>query len=217
MAAVVRIRDRGIYVKAILGVKDAFPSFLTPSRSYTPGPPPNAGYRARKLHHLTRSVISCSVCWHQTLRRPLFPLGSFLASDLLRVRKGTLIARYLTLFLTFLVSGLLHLVADLTRGISWQASGAISFFCTHAAGIMLEDAVHALLPPAAGHGWSSRCRKAIGYVFVLAFLLWSTPMWQYPSLSVDTGLPEDALLPFSVVRWFVGVEAGESEQKSPNL
>jgi Membrane bound O-acyl transferase family len=156
------------------------------------------------LQQLTRCGISFSVWWHQALRLPLSSTASFLASDVLRVRRGTLIARYLTLFLTFFVSGLLHLVADLTRGISWQASGALSFFCTHAGGIMLEDAVQAVLPVSAAHGWSSKCRRAVGYVWVLAFLVWSTPMWQYPSLSVDTGLPEDGLLPFSVLGWLVG-------------
>jgi Membrane bound O-acyl transferase family len=147
---------------------------------------------------------------------PLSDTAFFLASDVLRARRGTLIARYLTLFLTFFVSGLLHLMADLTRGTSWQASGALSSFYTHAAGIMLEDVVQALLPLAAAHGWSSKYRKAVGYVWVLAFLLWSTSMWQYPSLSVDTGLPMDALLPFSVVGSFVGRRKGIPVISYPN-
>ncbi|KAF4554064.1 MBOAT-like protein 5 [Elsinoe fawcettii] len=136
------------------------------------------------------------VFWHQALRIPLSAMGGFLTTTI-GLRKGSLASRYVQLFLTFYVSGLLHIVADLARGISWKDSGAISFFCTQAFGIMAEDAVQALLARGATQKEGRVGRKVFGYIWTALFLIWSTPMWQYPSLSVDSGTPEDALLPFS--------------------
>lgn len=62
-------------------------------------------------------------------------------------------------------------------------SGAVQFFCVQALGIMIEDGVQYLhrrlfkRDSGAQHSLLERC---IGYAWVLAFLVWTTPVWIFP-------------------------------------
>lgn len=88
-------------------------------------------------------------------------------------------SRYLKVFLTFAVSGAMHVVADGGGGMSMAESGALRFFCTQALGIMLEDSVQELYLRMGGRK-GSVLAKVVGYVWVLGFLSWSSPRWVYP-------------------------------------
>lgn len=88
--------------------------------------------------------------------------------------------------------------------ISWSESGAIRFFSMQAIGIMLEDFVQGIFR------WISReprtakpaksWRAGIGYFWVLAWLVWTTPYFSYASVSRGAG---KGILPFSLLEVFI--------------
>lgn len=102
----------------------------------------------------------------------------------------------------FLVSGFIHLLIDIASGIPLHASGAMTFFVTHAFGIFLEDLVIAtyrflilsnLRPPSLGE-------RILGRLWVVAFFTWSIPVYFYPMLWRSNMGLEDSTIPFSVVK-----------------
>lgn len=143
--------------------------------------------------------------FRQTFSSP----AKFLVDRVLHLTNHRLVARYAKIFATFFLSGLLHLVVDLALGMSLSESGAVRFFCMQAVEIMLEDGVQAMyrrmrgtesaLPPS---GWA----RTLGYVWVVAFLSWSTPMYAYPAIRRNHGDAKDRILPFSVLRLMLGWE-----------
>lgn len=151
------------------------------------------------------------------LRRPFSSLADFLIHDLLRLTQHLLLARYAQILATFLVSGLLHLVVDLALGMSFSDTGSVRFFCTQALGIAIEDGVQAVSRSVrggigavgssssapVGEGW---VKKTVGFVWVVAFLSWSTPVWVYPAIRMNQGEAKDRILPFSVLRLLLGRE-----------
>lgn len=87
----------------------------------------------------------------------------------------------------------------------WQ-SGAPRFFVTQALGILLEDIVrvqwrHLQLNKRDSNMQKMllRIRRRLGYLWVLVFLVWSTPVWVYPAIAVNRGEPKDRVLPFSIL------------------
>jgi hypothetical protein len=69
-----------------------------------------------------------------------------------------------------------------------QEYGAIQFFCNQALGIMIEDGVQELYRRISGKSNDSvdtpLWAKIMGYLWVVAFLSWSTPIWVYPWVRV---------------------------------
>lgn len=68
-------------------------------------------------------------------------------------------------------------------------------------GIVLEDTVQALCRPYVGEKvraspWTAR---AVGYLWVAAWMVWTTPVWTYPSMKRDEG---GRILPFSLISLF---------------
>lgn len=75
-------------------------------------------------------------------------------------------------------------------------SGALRCFCAQALGIMLEDGAQEVYRRFGGKpGLLSRI---VGYIWVLAFLSWSTAAWQYPATLVTK--KEDVLFRLSAFR-----------------
>jgi Membrane bound O-acyl transferase family len=143
------------------------------------------------------------------LRQPFSSIGNFLVKDVLRLNTPRLLVRYSKILATFFVSGLLHLVVDLALGMSFSESGSVRFFCTQALGIAIEDSVQAIYRARSGgrsrmsiqtQAWA----KSIGYVWVVAFLAWSTPVWVYPAIRMNKGEADDRILPFSLLRLLLG-------------
>jgi hypothetical protein len=98
------------------------------------------------------------------------------------------------LFLTFLLSGLVHLATDLSTGVPVAESGAVRFFCMQALGIAIEDgvgrfwAVLSLKGEDATRKKEERGRenrvgwqKALGYAWVVAWFAWTTPSFTWPT------------------------------------
>ena len=131
----------------------------------------------------------------------------FLVHDILHIPPNTLTARYAKILATFFVSGLLHLSTDLAGGIPLAESGAVRFFCTQALGICLEDSVQAVyrhfVPKKVLENSRSASREylvqIIGYIWLILFLSWSTPVWVFPAIRRNTGTAEDRILPFSIL------------------
>ena len=87
--------------------------------------------------------------------------------------------------------------------------GAMRFFCTQFLGVVIEDTVQAQwsrMERGQGRvcgrvaGW----KKWVGYAWVLVFLVWSTPVFQYPVMMAKRPAG-DAMLPFSVARVIFGI------------
>lgn len=138
--------------------------------------------------------------WHQNLRNNLEGPSRFLTHRILRLPRGSLPARYSSIFFTFFLSGTLHIASDIGISVPPSQSGALRFFCTNALAIMLEDGVQELSRRLNGGkspgGWWSRI---LGYVWVVVFLSWSTACWQYPQLRI-VRREEDRILEFGVLR-----------------
>ena len=127
-----------------------------------------------------------------------------LITGILHLPERTTAARYIHLFLTFVFSGVMHAASDLAQGTSWNETGAMRFFCTQAVGIMFEDSFRLL---AGVDLFRLRLQskqiimsKILRYIWVVIFLVWSTPVWIYPSMRMNRGEEKDTVVPFSVLR-----------------
>ena len=112
--------------------------------------------------------------WHQHLGLKFSSPTDFLHFDMLRMRKGTLMSRYSHLFL---VSRINYQPFKFPAGIEPQESGAIQFFLTQAAGIMIEDGIQAMYPSVYGLN-----RDGSGAAPHWARWLWVIVIWVRPSL-----------------------------------
>lgn len=117
--------------------------------------------------------------------------ADFITHKILRIPHGTFVARYSKIFFAFAVSGIMHVVSDSGGSVPIAESGALSFFCAQALGIILEDGAQEVYRNIFGNKYSGVCR-AIGYFWVVTFLSWSTPVWVYPM--VRSMKREDMLL-----------------------
>lgn len=146
-------------------------------------------------------LIFGSVVWHQHLRKSLTAPADLVVYKIFRLSKGGLITRYLHLSLVFLISGLLHTWVEVGMGFPTRQSGQIQFFMTQIVGILLEDAVQAFYRAVYGiqRGAPPTTRaRAVGYIWLVVFLWWSTPAWFYPRQRVSQGNQSEAVLPFSL-------------------
>lgn len=102
-------------------------------------------------------------------------------------------SRYTRLMIAFFISGLIHYHADQVMGVPDSENGAVVFFLLHAAFIILGDALGpvaiALLP--------SRLRHILGWLWVFAFFIWTSPIWIYSGMRLGTS--SAALLPVRVL------------------
>ncbi|KAF5676105.1 acetyltransferase [Fusarium heterosporum] len=151
--------------------------------------------------HLNGPISACytvrgfwGTFWHQLYRKSLTGWGDFVSDKVLRLRRGTLLSRYTRLFLAFLTSGAMHHCMHYIYRFTADESFSIEkFYVTQALGIMFEDAVQA----ASGNlPLSQPVRRAVGYIWVLVFFAWSTPIASYPSMR---GGDPGQMVPFSVM------------------
>jgi hypothetical protein len=80
-----------------------------------------------------------SVVWHQQCRRVCSAPSIFVARDVLRLRKGSFASKYLQLFLSFAISGLIHGGASMLYHGSLNDDGAMKVFLAQTLVIFLED------------------------------------------------------------------------------
>lgn len=129
--------------------------------------------------------------------------ASFIANSLLRLPPGSPFSSFTYLFFIFIFSGIMHAASDLAQGTPWRDSAAIHFFATQAFGVLLEDAarqaIQYMRPKMARKIEQMFLLRVIGYLWVFVFLVWSTPVWIYPSLRMNKGEEKDAVVPFSLI------------------
>ena len=140
--------------------------------------------------------------WHQAFRNNFEGPSRFISHEILHLRRGSLAARYSFIFFVFLISGVLHMASDIGLNVPPSESGAVRFFCTNALGIMLEDVVQETSRSFNGSERPDRLwAKLVGYLWVLMFLSWSAPCWQFPQMRVMNC--EDRRLKYGTLRSLV--------------
>ena len=134
---------------------------------------------------------------------------------MLRFRRGSQLARVLSVFLTFAISGLIHKLVDATGGVPYTDNSALVSFSMQAVGITLEDLVQqvhyrsasktsAATPQLVGYTVRGNSHseppkvwhKTVGYIWVFAWLVWVTAPYSYSK----TRNPVDPVFPFSVTQ-----------------
>ncbi|KAI1382459.1 hypothetical protein F4677DRAFT_26512 [Hypoxylon crocopeplum] len=80
---------------------------------------------------------------------------------------------------------------DVSQGIPLQESGAMKFFVMQSFGIMFEDSLLWILKHFSGQQSlkHNSILRMIGYVWVAAWLVWSSPAWLYPTMRRSKGEP----------------------------
>ena len=123
-----------------------------------------------------------------------------------------LFTRYLELFLVFGLLGSSQLYIEVARGLRWEESGALEFSLLMATGIVVEDFFRwiigvekdeAKIEHDEGEGTRigpsekfALGKRATGYIWVLLFFSWATPVWMYPVMR-NTGAAREDPVPFS--------------------
>ncbi|KAL3482655.1 membrane bound O-acyl transferase family-domain-containing protein [Aspergillus germanicus] len=150
--------------------------------------------------------------WHQSFRAFLTANTDFFITSTPgpspTPRRGsirTIPSRYVRYFICFGISGLIHLLMDLAVGIPLHDSGAMQFLLIQPLAFAVEDVAAYLgnrcIPAMARE---ERTTRAIGYIWVTAFSLWSWRPWALPVVRRALEVQE----PITSI-WFLGV--GEEE------
>jgi hypothetical protein len=140
-----------------------------------------------------------SVFWHQTNARKFSSISHSLVHEVLGLSRGTLIGRHLRILVAFVSSGVMHLLIDLSSGISFRNSGAMKAFLAQALGLIIEDSVMSIYQrlPRRAH-LAVNCEKALGFIWVVSFLTWSIPAYIYPMMWRSNQGLMDSTIPFSL-------------------
>ncbi|KAL3458439.1 membrane bound O-acyl transferase family-domain-containing protein [Aspergillus heterothallicus] len=141
-------------------------------------------HEARSLHGLWGKS------WHQILRIPLTSNATFLASSILGLHPKSRGAHWLRVTFAFTVSGVIHSLCDIGFGVPLHETGGFHFYTLQIFGFVVESVVGAVYRAVVkqsralggGVGVGRAVEKVVGYVWVLAFLAWSTPVWINPIL-----------------------------------
>ncbi|OJI97932.1 hypothetical protein ASPVEDRAFT_124133 [Aspergillus versicolor CBS 583.65] len=118
--------------------------------------------------------------WHQTLRRPLTANATFLSSTL-GLKPTSRLAHWNRVVIAFIGSGVVHSLMDIGFGVPLDKTGGLVFFALQILGFILEG-VFQWLVDVLGVSVGQKIEKCIGFIWVCAFLLWSTPVWINPIL-----------------------------------
>ncbi|KAA1478061.1 hypothetical protein DENSPDRAFT_829531 [Dentipellis sp. KUC8613] len=139
--------------------------------------------------------------WHQMLRRHGTSMGRWV-SNKLGFQRGTTGSSYTQLYVSFFLSGVLHMGGDYMVDPALLGS-SFPFFIYQAVAITAEDAVVGLGKRMGVR--ESHATRLLGYVWTFTWFSWSTAGYIDWSIGAGTGVAE--ALPFSVSRG-VGKAAG---------
>lgn len=97
--------------------------------------------------------------------------------------------KIVSLYMAFLVSGLIHLHADAISGIPYAESGAVTATSMQAVAVLVEEMVQKAWGVKSGQ--CRRWHRIVGFVWTTAFLLWSAGYAQFPLMrrEQDFALP----------------------------
>lgn len=141
--------------------------------------------------------------WHVSMKDRIYTPSKFIVDDVLGLPKGSPLRRYALIWLTFVASGVFHVVAEVGAGVPFSHDGSFFFYTAQAAVIMAEDLVsHLWHRNAAENRATPAWELWVGRVWTFAWMVWVTPGWFYPMQRLTTGVP---VLPFSPVKAFVSM------------
>ncbi|KAL4765042.1 wax synthase family protein [Aspergillus foveolatus] len=118
--------------------------------------------------------------WHQTLRQPLASNATFLAALAGFAPKSTG-AHWIRVLITFVESGVVHSACDMGFGIPFGESGGVAFFSLQILGLLLESVCQSIAARV-GLRTGPSFSRAVGYIWVSVFMLWTAPVWANPIL-----------------------------------
>ncbi|KAL4738634.1 membrane bound O-acyl transferase family-domain-containing protein [Aspergillus similis] len=143
-----------------------------------------------------------SLSWHQLNRHKLDSISRYVVHDISNIPRGkrTAFIGLAKIVLAFATSGLMHLLIDMSTGLSVHTSGAVSFFSIQILGIIAENTALMLCHQAMSYNrLPSTMQKCIGYIWVFMFLVWTVPAYMYPIMSLSDSVADNAVVPLSVV------------------
>jgi hypothetical protein len=116
--------------------------------------------------------------------------ANFLTYDVLRLGKGTLVARYLSMFITFSISGLIHRLVDNLAGVPDAENTTLNLFVVQTVGIILEDFAIWAYKQMYGEERAERVgkdlsTKMLGWIWVAAFHVVATPPMSYSHITYE--------------------------------
>lgn len=137
------------------------------------------------------------VVWHQHMRRAVCFVGTFLANDILGLKKGTFWSRYILLFAGFLTSGAIHHYAsyvNLGHGLN-----DMPFFAAQALAIFVED--HVILLGQSVGLKQNGFWKLVGFAWLVIWF--SITMQYWNGLQIERGvlLIDKPFDPFGLDSW----------------
>lgn len=137
-------------------------------------------------------------CWHQFNRRlATFP-GTLIAKDILRLRSGTFLSKYVQLFAAFATMGACHSIASML--LLGHDTGELAFWLWHAVAIMFEDHV-VILAKRLGFE-DNRFSRFVGFVWTIAWFSVSLQWIVGPAVEVGSFISSKPPDPFGVDAWF---------------
>lgn len=148
-----------------------------------------------RYSRLTVPLAPVRLFWHQALRQLVGAPATYLTYSVLKLKRSTLVSRYLGILLTFAVSGLYHVGEEYASGLPVERSGAMRFYCTQVFGFVIEDAATALYSRVRREKKAGCWAKVIGFIWTLCWMSWTSPSWFYPKLVANTGTSKDQALP----------------------
>lgn len=107
--------------------------------------------------------------------------------------------------LAFAISALIHHGSDMAIGIPKSEAGQFKFFFSQAGAIIFEEAVQTVYRVLSRKSASTSLLPrtaplALGYIWVISWLLWITPVWSYPIIRYVGPFLPSAFAPL-VGRW----------------
>ncbi|KAL2810041.1 membrane bound O-acyl transferase family-domain-containing protein [Aspergillus granulosus] len=135
--------------------------------------------------------------WHQLFRWPMTSISTYMTRSILRLRRPSLLERYLNVTLVFVISATLHIAMDGRAGFWPPKSGAFRCFLVQPVGIMVEDGVQEVYRRIRGSKASTAREelwtRVIGYVWVWGFMACIITLYTFPLLryqnSARNGVP----------------------------
>jgi hypothetical protein len=135
----------------------------------------------------------------------------YITDKILKLRRGSLVAQYTILLLTFVFSTNFHALGDIACGIPPSKTGAPLFFGVQAIAIIVEDLVQYIWNRLFSNQNAQVSEKVnkqnpkgpvrwqiwVGRLWVLLFMYWCTPFYAYP-VTAHNG--DGLIVPFSVMR-----------------
>lgn len=124
--------------------------------------------------------------WQPFLYNPIRSHASFLTHELLSIPRTIKAARYIKIFIAFILSGMIHILASFAVSGLFNYRGDLLWAMTQIIGLGVEDLVLALVkaytPIAARREVTEAIGGKLGFLWVLTFLVWSIPKWRYRGL-----------------------------------